>query len=117
MVHARQGTGAKQVGREGQIVEIAVPKSVLVGKRQQQNVARRHGPLLPRRSLNGAAACGNQMEDRDVAEMRHRRDFVIALGADDAERLPEAGAEEHRPCQAHRTQRLGQHIAALAFAM
>ena len=82
-------------------MKCAVPESMLVGKRQQQNVPGRHGFPLAGRDLNGAAARRDQMKDGYVAEMRHRRECVIALGADDAERLPEAGAEKYRPGQAH----------------
>jgi len=83
---------------------------VLIGKRQQNQVA--GFDLVPgaARRLDHAVALGHEMKDADMAQMRHRHAFVIAFGRDDSERRGQARTEKDRAGQANRAQHFRQGV-------
>jgi hypothetical protein len=104
---------ANNVGGERHLGGVPVQELVLVRERHQQQVPGFDLAPLAAGGLDRAAACRDQMKDADMAQMRHRHAFVVALGRDHAERRGEAGAQEHRTGQAHRPQHVGEGIGPL----
>jgi hypothetical protein len=72
-----------------------------VGKRHQDDIARRDAPALTGGKLDAAFTFRDQVKYADMTQMSHRAVRIEALRTDDAERRRKAGVEKHRAGQTH----------------
>src|SRR6185312_3342702 len=108
--HPVEGPALHEIRREQHLGRLAAPEFMRAREGQQDEVAGDQRAALAAGRLDGAAAADDQMKDADMPEMRHRHAGVVALGRQDAEGCREAGIEEHRAGEAHRTQHVRQEV-------
>ena len=97
-------------GRVSEFGRVAAPEFVLARERHQQQIAGHDRAPFAILQFECAGAFGDQVEDADVTQPRHRRALVPAPRADHAEWGRERAAQKYRAGQAHGLQHLRQYV-------